>query len=282
MVQVSEAKKGLQYSQDLEDIINVLKLISSLEFSRLSTRMTKKNDVFKIELMNCFSLLSGALEDNVFLSKREDLPVCYILMCSDEGFLGEVNTRVVNAALASGINEDTNFIVTGERGERILKDSGRKCKCIPPVPNNISLFQIIELANYIIDGYKRSKFGTVKVIYMRYLSVTSHQIEFQNLLPCDELSGIIGKKKDVRELLIEPDVFYVMEYLVKSWLSENLFNIFWSSKLSEWAIRLLRLEHSSTELKEITKQYRFKYFKAVHNLNDKVIREIFAARETIR
>lgn len=278
MIPIAQIKKDLSYSKDLADVIEVLKLIASSEFGSLSARMPKE-DILRSEIIGSFRLLRDISKDNEYFIERRGAPRCYMMVCSDEGFLGEVNTHVVNAALNRGLRENARFIVLGERGARLLSDSGVEAISFPSVKNDIEMEDVTELADLIMRMYKKGEIGALHCIFMRFLSFTSHRIDTVKLLPCDEVVDFM-ENKDIAMVqnLIEPDPKYVLEYLVKLWLKNNIYNIFWSSKLSEWSVRVMHLEHSADELKEINKDLKFKYFKSVHAQNDKVIREIFATR----
>ena len=278
MIPVAQVKKDLLYSQNLKDVIDVLKLISSSEFNRLSSNMPQE-DVLKEHIISCFGLLRSVSKHNAFLVEKEKLPPAFLLISSDEGFLGEVNTCVVNAAITRGLKKNARFIVLGERGEQMLKDSGVEYTFFPALENDIKMDRIAEISNYVMDLYRKKEIGAFYIVYMKFKSFTSHNIEVAKMLPCDELlSHAREEKKDHSDTLVEPGPYFITEYLVKLWLESSMYHIFWSSKLSEWSIRVMRLEHSSDELKEITQNLKFKYFKSVHALSDKVIREIFAAR----
>lgn len=281
MIPVAQIKKDLSYSLDLADIIEVLKLIASSEFSSLSSKMEKK-DIIKDRIIGCFNVMTSQAKESPFFVERKDIPKAYLMVCSDEGFLGEVNTLIADAAVSRGLKENAKFIVLGERGSRILSDSGIDFISFPSVQNDIQISHVKEVSNCIMDLYNKDEIGGLTAIYMKFVSFTSHHVDIVKLLPCDELvEHIKGEETDVLKTLIEPELNDVVEYLVKLWLENNLYNIFWSSKLSEWAVRVMHLEHSSDELKEINKNLKFKYFKSVHYLNDKIIREIFAARTAL-
>ena len=83
------------------------------------------------------------------------------------------------------------------------------------------------------------------------------------------------------ETIIEPSLKRMVEYLVRMWIGQLIHLIFWESKLSEWAARVVHLEKSSTEIKNQDKELKLKYFRILHQISDKSIREIFASRLTL-
>ena len=125
MKPISQIKKDLAYTEDLADIINALKLMASAEFNSLSARMEAK-DIVREEVISCFHLLTKITEETHYFTENEELPKGYLLVCSDEGFLGEVNNAIADIALRRGMSHKARYIVLGERGGRILKESGVK------------------------------------------------------------------------------------------------------------------------------------------------------------
>lgn len=287
MIPVAQIKKELQYSTDLTDVIEVLKMIASSEFSSLSSKR-EKTDVIREEVVSCFRLLRSISDKNPFLYENKALPKAYLMVCSDEGFLGEVNNAIIDVALRPGQKEDIRYIVLGERGKAMLKESGVKFASFPSIENDIPYHNIMDISKYIMDLYRKREIGSLYAIYMKFQSFTNHRTDVIKLLPCDELINYIPVEKikytdesskiKEPEALIEPDEYFVLEYLIKLWLESNMHNIFWSSKLSEWSIRVMHLERGADNLKEINKELKHKYFKSLHELNDKIIREICAAR----
>lgn len=279
MIPVGVLKKDLFYNQDLKDILDILKVMSSSEFSRTSAKAPEK-DVLKKHIISCFKLLGAVSPRNPYLVKRENLPEAFLLVCSDQGFLGDHNNRIMKTALNSGLRDDSKVMVLGEMGGKLLEDSGINSKIFPAVGNDIRMEDIKQISDYVIRLYNKKQVCAFSVVYTRFSSFTSHHTEVLSLLPCEDIRKYLKREKSAFEekVLIEPSSYHIVEYLVKMWLENNIYNVFWSSKLSEWAMRVINLDHSSEELKDITRNLKFKYFKSVHAMSDKVIREIFAAR----
>jgi len=276
MKPISDIKKDLSRSMDLKYIIDTLKLVSSSEFGRLFSILPKKATVNE-NILDCIGMLSGQAKENIFFSEKNNLPEAILLVCSDEGFLGEMNIRIVSKAIDFAKGKGIKFLVIGERGAEVLKEYDKECIILPSVGQNVEVDYVRRITERMVKLYKRGDIGILYAMYMRFNSFTNQEIETVKLLPCSEETTDTGN--DPKEVLIEPGLNSVAGYLAKIWLEDSLFNIFWSSKLSEWAIRVIRLEKSSEELKEMTEKLRHGYFKAIHEHSDRVIGEIFAAKK---
>ena len=81
--------------------------------------------------------------------------------------------------------------------------------------------------------------------------------------------------------MVEPSFGSVIEILVELWMGVKLLEIFWSSKQSECAARIMHLEGSTQELTQLNRKLTFEYFRQVHSLSDKTIREISVSRNLL-
>jgi F0F1-type ATP synthase gamma subunit len=122
--------------------------------------------------------------------------------------------------------------------------------------------------------------------------LTSQQVEVETLFPL-VLPGRQAQREGpmrvrtqsaqaVREFIIEPSLAHVQRRVAGLLLEYRLYQIFWSSKLAEYSARIMHLEGSSRELTRISARHRLEYFKYIHSLSDKTIREIVASRLKLR
>ena len=89
-------------------------------------------------------------------------------------------------------------------------------------------------------------------------------------------------EKGHRDMLIEPSGDSLLKRVIELWMGSRFLEIFRSAKLAEYAARITHLEGSTQELNHITQQLTLQYFKQVHALSDKSIREITAAKVLLK
>jgi len=279
---ISQLKQNMEFSQNLTDIIDVLKIIASSEFRALSSRAPKDNLVTG-ELSACLDMLGSAAQDTALSKRDPGLPKCVVMICSDEGFLGEVNSLVITTGIRIG-GQDGIFVVLGDRGGKMLNDLSVPHTKFSSIDNRIDYKTAVALSDHLFGLFFEKKAGSVEIVFMKFISFVKHQVLSKVFLPYDidaKVQAAGGTPEGTplreREFIIEPDKKVVLESIVKLWLREEIYNIFWSAKLSEWSSRVMHLEASSRQLEDRNKALKFRYFKSVHALNDKNIREVFAA-----
>ena len=118
------------------------------------------------------------------------------------------------------------------------------------------------------------------IIYPHFISFAVWEVRTYQILPCRFLfeEGPKPREEEEEKIIVEPSMSGIVEYLIKVWVNYILYGIFWESKLTEWAARVMHLEKSSEEVKQQGKGLSLKYFRLIHELSDKNIREIFSSR----
>ena len=276
MITLMRLKQDLRLSQDLGDIIDVLKSAALIQF-RLFQFKDKPSSDFLKELEGCFNLFSKESKAHPYFLDRKELPSAIVVVTSDEGFLGELNTLLINACLDRRRAGNDEIIVLGERGARYFKEAKEKFVAFPGITDEVSLKEVENLRNYLLKSYYH-RFGRILIFYPEFLSLTAQRVTVFQLLPYFGLTEETLVSKEKEDILTEPSLNRVLDVLVKFWLESKLLHIFWSTKLSEFSARIMHLEGSTQELSHLNHRLAFEYFRNVHALNDKTIREISASK----
>jgi F0F1-type ATP synthase gamma subunit len=147
----------------------------------------------------------------------------------------------------------------------------------PGVGEHITSSAIEGFRDYIVKQYLEGKFGQVLVFYPRPRSITHQEVDSLQLLPYERppAAGDPGSV-DPTQVILEPSAPPIIEYLIKLWLTRKIHEIFWQSRLSELAARMMHLEASFQELSQQKRKQTLQYFRNAHEVTDTSIRESYA------
>jgi len=288
MFKLTKLRKERDFNKEIGGIVNVLKGVASSEFYRLQ-KARKRLDEFGDYLREFLQMANIAGVRHPFL-ETSALAQAVLLITSDTGFLGKLNISVVNSALEQCSGRD-ELIVVGRQGARYIEEAGRNFTAFAGIGDEVNYKEAKDLADFIIKGFSGRKFGKVAVVYPHFLSFAVWDVRVYQLLPCRFLfreESKVSESQSVREsereerVIVEPSINKLIEYLVKVWITYMLYGIFWESKLSEWSARVMHLEGSSFKIKQTDKKLHFQYFRLLHEISDKNIREIFASRLAVQ
>lgn len=288
MIPLTILRKDLAFNKVMENIIEVLKGVAATEYFHLQGKR-KSFDEFEIHLRDLF----GQVDIHDFQHPFLEAPASsnnIVLITSDAGFLGELNMAVVNYGLLQYKSDDL-LTVVGNEGIRYIGEQGIKYASFPGIDDDISYGAVMKLRDHIIKEFLGKKLSNTVIIYPHFISFSVQKIEQFQLFPCRFLfpqeSGLknsgVGKPGFLQidpseKIIMDSSLKAIVEYLVKIWIGQLLHLIFWESKLSEWAARVMHLEKSSNEIRDQQKKMRLQYFRTLHEKSDKSTREIFVSR----
>jgi len=286
MIPLSQIRANLRFADDLLEMMEVLKAATARQFRILQAKR-RGFEPFRNRLDEFMQVLGVGRFRHPFLLSRAQLPKAILVITSDEGFLGGLNANVVGLAYEQATVTD-EIIVMGERGARHLSEmySGA-FTVLPAVGDDVSYSRATAVRDLLIGKYLSGRIGKVLVVHARFLSLTIQEPFVTKLLPCPELfrpleqrqrfqPGQTQKKEEAA--VVEPGPAQAVDFLVRATLTQQMYDIFVDSKLSEYSARIVHLEGSYQEITEMNRHVLFNYFKHMHQKSDKDIREIFASR----
>lgn len=294
MATVLQLKKDIVLNKDLTAILSVIQDIAVSQFHSLDKKK-QRFDKLLGAFGGFFSLLDLFKIDHPLVRSKSE-KVAIIMICSDEGFMGGLNNKVINAAFKERANKEAELIVIGQRGADALKGMGEECVVFPGVDLDSRLKQTQVIRDHIMKGIKEKRFGGCVLSHAIAHSFSVQKIEVETLIPCSQLckeenvppsdtseteenvKGIKALLAEHSGIILESSLDDILEYLVGSYLVEKLFLTFEESKLSEFGARANHLEGSCQHLKDEGKKIRLEYLKLAHAIVDRSMAESFSSQ----
>ena len=288
-MQVNEVRKELHFNTELLILIETLKNVAGAQYHLMEREKRKRFARFMRSFADFFRVVHLAdLDDPLVRAATDTLGV--VVVTSDAGFMGGLNTAVLEAALAAGgesANGQSNYLVIGEKGANFFRDAGIPFKFFQGASNETRYERAVEIRDCVVKEVLERRMGKVVVVYPRPLSFTRQVVETTVLLPCATLfeASATADGEDAKEILGEKRVVVesmpsaMVEHLAGVWITANLFEILEDSKLSEFAARAMHLEGSLQKLQEEGKKLKYRFFRAAHEYVDKGMRESFTSKK---
>lgn len=276
MSSIAEAKKELQFNHEFTGLVDILKGISASQFQSLM-RKKKKFETFTTSFDGFFKLIDFAKIDSPFVETQSDV-TGVVITTSDEGFMGELNTKVIEAALKEAGAGKKKLFVIGHHGFEALKERGLEAVPFPGVEYEKRHEHSLAIKARLIAEVAARNVGRLTITYPYPVSFTVQKPVVVQLLPCAELfQRQEAFLSDETRVILESDPEKIIQYLVGTWITYRLDEFFEDSKLAEYAAKTIQLEQSHDRLTEQGKVLRYRYFRARRELIDKGTRETFAS-----
>lgn len=276
-----EIKEDILFNSEFMGLLEIMKNIAISQFRSLQAK--KQRFIrFSQALDGFFQMVDiRKAPHNLINPKTEKRAV--IAITSDEGFMGDLNFQVMDAAILNRRSGSDEIIIVGELGARYMKDMGRNFTVFKNAADAEARREAaVELKNYVMQGVAEERFGTVSIYYPNPVSFMIQRVDVVELLPLTAFfSRGRGSGYD-QQVILESPAEEIIEYLAGEFIEQTLIELFEDSKLSEFAARSAHLERSGQELGEKQKRLRAQYFHAYHEAIDKNTRELFSSQIIIK
>lgn len=280
MLTLPAAKQSLDYNKNLGDLLEVLKASAIFQFHVFQS-MEKPNEDYRLKLEYCLEIIKHKRIHHPYLEGKTDLGSLIAVITSDEGFLGELSMALINAALDISKSPKDEILVLGESGVKYLEDLAKPFVSQPGLSEDLNYSQLEGFRDHLFNNYAK-KFGRVMLVYPEFVSLNLQRIETLQLLPYQfpDLGKDmrVGTLMGAASLYPYPDETKILVRLIELHAAFKILQIAQTSKLAEFAAKIMHLEESTQQLDLIKQKESFDYFRLEHTLKDKSIREILASK----
>jgi len=275
---LSQVKKDMEFNKGLHSLVEVLKTIAVSEFHILEQKI-KTFERFSDTLEGFFELIDINNITHPFVNPK-GLPAGIVAVTSDKGLLGGLNMQIMTTAASVLDKSPGKLIIIGERGELFVRERNISAAVFPGIQDAERYSQAMGLRNYLVNEVLVGKLGAIKIVYPRAISFTIQRVEVMEFLPytpSDKKDSGVQTEAWLNTIL-ESRAGDIIEYLIYLLMGQRIYEIFGWSRLAELAARFIHLEESSQKLERLNKTLRLQYFRIRHELIDRNMRELFAAR----
>ena len=276
MKTIASLKKDLEFNKGLSSLLEVLKAIAVSQYRTLEQKL-KTFEKLTSGIESFFEFVDVPVISHAFLNPTVKQQAV-VAVTSDSGLLGSLNMHVINDAILELERIPGKLIVIGEKGKAYVRDTNIPFVAFGGIVDEERHAQAMQLRDYLVTKALQGEFGYLKVVYPHPVSFTVQKVKTIQFLPFVPSVQPQLHEGFMPEVILESSLSNILEYLVHLWIGQKLYEIFGLSRLAEFAARFVHLEESSQKLKELDSKTKLEYFRVRHELVDRNMRELFAAR----
>jgi F-type H+-transporting ATPase subunit gamma len=214
---------------------------SSRSYSRLSSELLK-NLLDKVALSTHPILQRVMPEDAPVQPKHRAL---IVLITSDKGLAGSLNTNVITAALGLVKDEGADrvdFVAVGRKGTDALRRTGQNVIAVFPGKDRmISVFDAKPIAQIAIDDFLNFTYDKVYVVYTDFISTLAQKPNILQILPLTDRTA----DHNLEEYEFEPNPDEVMENLIYRYIEFAVYQSMLEAAASEHSARMVAMRNAN-------------------------------------
>ena len=211
-------------------------------------------------LADLAAVLGG--EDHPLLAEREGGKRLIVLVTTDRGLAGPLNTNTIRFASReiTGHPGDLAVATVGRKGRDAMRRAGVPMAAhFAGFGDRPAFADVLPLARLITDDFLAASYGRVDVVYNRFVSTLVQRPEMIQLLPirpAEDTEGIPGN-----QFIFEPNPGAVLERLVPRYVATRLFQAVLEAKASEESSRMVAMKNATENAEELIDDLTLAYNK---------------------
>ena len=263
MASQRDIRRRIGAVRNIKQITRAMQFVAASKLKRAqdSTLSARPySDMIDEVLADLATVLSG--EDHPLLAEREGGKRLIVLITTDRGLAGPLNTNTIRFA-AREITEkpgDLAVVTVGRKGRDSMRRAGVPLEAhFAGFGDRPTFADVVPLSRLITDDYLEGKFSVVDIIYSRFVTTLTQKAEMDRLLPIEpseDTEGIPGN-----QFIFEPDAGTVLRQLLPRYVATRLFQAVLEAKASEESSRMVAMKNATENAEDLIEDLTLSYNK---------------------
>ncbi len=296
MAGTKEIKRRIKSVKSTKKITKAMELVSASKMKRAisATLSARPYSGYSWEVLQALSEHVTETK-NPLLEVREVTKTLVIFVTSNRSLCGGYNAQVTRKTigfLKENTGQHIDFISVGSKGEAALRRMGQNIiASFNGVSDKPTLKDVLPIANYAIDLYKKKEYDRIVVAYTDFVSGLTQIPRIYTLLPVkreelkEELLGESQvsdtKHQTPTDYTFEPDYETLMSIIVEKIARMRVFQMILESSASEHSARMLAMKNASDAAGEMIDELTLAFNKARQGSITQEISEISAGMASV-
>jgi F-type H+-transporting ATPase subunit gamma len=259
-----EIRRRIASVRNIKQITRAMQFVAASKLKRAQdATLQSRPYAEKIdEVLADLASVLGA-DEHPLLAKREEGTRLLVLLTTDRGLAGSLNTNTIRFA-AQQITEgatDLAVVTVGRKGQAAMR------RARLPIAASFDGFgdrptfaQVVAVARLLTDDYVAGRYAAIDMVYPRFISTLTQRPIVDRLLPIDPASdideGIPG-----RQFIFEPNPAAVLTQLLPRYVATRVFQAVLELTASEQSARMVAMKNATENAQELIDDLTLTYNK---------------------
>jgi F-type H+-transporting ATPase subunit gamma len=220
-------------------------------------------------------VMGDVAADNVdfthpLMEKREGNRTCVILVSTDKGLCGALNSNLTREAAKFDKNT-TVYVCAGKKGAQFISRTKRKLAAEFTYKDAPLFAEARAISKFAQDLFLKGEVDSVQILFTNFVSTLVQKPEVIPFLPIGGLKGVsagmhshqteVALEKSGVEYIFEPDAGTVLGALLPHYLNFKVYQILLEAKASEHSSRMVAMKNATDNAKQLIKDLTLEYNK---------------------
>ena len=286
MASGKEIRNKIKSVENTRKITKAMEMVAASKMRKAQNRMRAARP-YGEKIRRVAANLSHALTEykHPFLVNRDQASVGVILITSDKGLCGGLNSNLLRLAVVKMKEFDAQgkkFQATciGNKGLGFMQRVGAKViSHVTALGDTPHLEKLIGPVKLQLDAYMKGEIDALYIGYNRFINTMKQEPVFEQLLP---LSGdAVGSAKTKWDYIYEPDAKAVIDDLLLRYVEALIYQAVAENIASEQSARMVAMKSASDNAKTVIGELKLVYNKTRQAAITKELSEIVSCAAAV-
>ncbi|MDP3402961.1 MAG: ATP synthase F1 subunit gamma [bacterium] len=298
---LKDIKTKIKATERMHKVTRAMEAVSAVKM-RKTQAAALEGRAYARAALSLLTRLAGTrhVKEHVLGQEREGAKLALIVITSDKGLAGALNSGVLKRAVEAIEDravEDVTVFAYGKKGQEFFSRRGYTvARAIENKQDEIPLAVMEDLVTEITEGFLARKYDKVVSVYSNFKSTFEQIPTMRRLLPlslpalADIVGGIVpakGKWSSEEPIAapasyeVEPSDGEVLGILIPKLVAIALYHMLLESKASEHSARMVAMKNASDKSKEVTRDLTRVFNKVRQAAITREVSEIVSGREAL-
>src|SRR4051812_40055803 len=258
-----EIRRRIGSVRNIKQITRAMQFVAASKLKRAQDA-TLQSRPYADKLDEVLADLAAVLgaDDHPLLARREGGTRCIVLLTTDRGLAGSLNTNTIRftAELITAETDEMRLVTVGRKGHASMRRAhvpiAATFEGFGDRPNFAS---VIPLARLLTDDYLAGTYSSIDLVYPRFHSTLVQRPIVDRLLPVDptgDTQGIPGN-----QFIFEPNPDEVLRQLMPRYVATRVFQAVLELTASEQSARMVAMKSATENAQELIDDLTLTYNK---------------------
>ncbi|MBL68042.1 MAG: ATP synthase F1 subunit gamma [Verrucomicrobiales bacterium] len=209
--------------------------------------------------------------DHPFMESRGGDKRALILVTTDKGLCGALNTNLLRKVSDEFVTDNTRVLSAGRKGAQHATRAGWDLAAEFSYGDPPTIGEARALAKLAVELFENGEVDHVDIAFTNFINTITQKPEVQTLLPITEIKGVSagveGEETSsdlpggTTEFLFEPSAEGVLGELLPHYLNFQVHQILLENRASEHSARMVAMKNATDNANELIKDLTLEYNK---------------------
>jgi F-type H+-transporting ATPase subunit gamma len=263
MASQRDIRRRIQSSKNIKQITRAMQFVAASKLKR-AQEATLASRPYAEKLDEVLADLATVLgsDDHPLLTRREGGKRLIVLITTDRGLAGALNTNTIRFAAQqiTDTSGDLTVVTVGRKGRDAMRRARVPLEAhFEGFGDRPSFADVLPLARLITDDFLAGTYNRVDIVYSLFVSTLSQQPSMIELLPINPSEDTVGIPGN--QIIFEPSPAAVLEQLLPRYVATRLFQAVLEGKASEESSRMVAMKNATENAEELIDDLTLAYNK---------------------